>query len=309
MWNTTSHRENTYLFTQLDQIELKPDMKSIVRLSLLIILPLLLASNRMDTSPTALDIAEKMFKQTKQIRSMSYYMTKQERIEGKMEEQKSFAKIECKPYKVYTKQLAPKKGLEVLYLEGTNKGLATINPNGFPWVNLNLDPYGSIMRKKQHHTLLDAGYAHVVSILEFLFNKYASEITDMSSLDSEVWNGKDCWKLSFNNLHFTQQTIKFEQQETVSSWAIKKKLSEYMILENNSQLKSYDDNLFGKLVKLPNDYSPKMVLLIDKTRMIPMLMEVYDDQGLYERYEYTDVKINPTFGQEEFTTDYEDYRF
>ena len=46
-------------------------MKSILRLSLLLTLPLLLASNRMNTKPTALNVAEQMFKKTQQIRSMS----------------------------------------------------------------------------------------------------------------------------------------------------------------------------------------------------------------------------------------------
>lgn len=275
----------------------------------LIICPLLFAANFMPSKPSASVVAQQMFAQTKKIRSMSYYMKKLERVDGKMETQESFAKVERSPYKVYTKQLAPKNGLEVLYVEGENKGMATINPNGFPWVNLNLDPYGSIMRKKQHHTLLDAGYAHVVSILEFLFKKYAKEIDSMASLESEVWEGKDCWKVTFSNPYFKQEKVTFSQNETVSSWAAKKKLSEFMIVENNSQLKSYDDELKGKTLILPNDYSPKMTLLIEKQRMIPMLMEVHDDQGLFERYEYTKVKINPTFAPEEFTAGYEEYGF
>jgi outer membrane lipoprotein-sorting protein len=288
-------------------------MRPFLPLALLALLPLLLSALPLEPHPaeeSASSIARQMFVRTKGLKSLSYSMRKTERIDGALEVQESTAKIEIAPiFKVYTKQLAPKAGIEVLYVEGERNGMAVINPNGFPWVNLHLNPYGSVMRKKQHHTLLDAGYAHVVSILEFLFDKYGAETAAMSTLSSERWEGRDCWKVQFRNPYFRHDYRTVEAPETVRSWAAKHKLSEHMILENNPALQDYEANIQGLRLLLPNDYSPQMTLLIDKALMVPLVMEVLDDKGLYERYEYRDVRLNPTFKAEEFTTDYEEYGF
>ena len=81
------------------------------------------------------------------------------------------------------------------------------------------------------------------------------------------------------------------------------------MLEKNPSIKSYTESLAGRTLLIPNDYSSKMVLYIDKVRMVPLVMKVYDNEGLYENYEYTNVVINPVFKPEEFNSDYKDYHF
>lgn len=276
-------------------------------LALLSLLPLI--ATQMKEDPTAYGIVQQMFAHTKQIESMSYRMKKTERIDGEMLVQKSFAKVTYEPYKAYTRQISPKEGLEALYIDGKHKNQALINTNGFPWINLRLDPYGKVMRKNQHHTILDAGYRHVVSILEFLFRKYGEETREMASLSESNWDGRACWKVVFNNHHYREDKRVFRQDETVRSWARKQKLSEYMLLALNSGLDHFEDSMKGETLTLPNDYCPKMVLVIEKERMVPLRMEVYDKKGLYELYEYSDIDLNPDFKDEEFSSDYEEYGF
>ena len=96
---------------------------------------------------------------------MSYTMKKRERIGGEMQSQESTVKLNVNPFKMYLRQLSPKDGLEVLYVQGENDNKAIINTNGFPWVNVSLDPMGSVMRDNQHHTVHQSGYAHLMSIL------------------------------------------------------------------------------------------------------------------------------------------------
>ena len=43
--------------------------------------------------------------------------------------------------------------------------------------------------------------------------------------------------------------------------------------------------------------------------MLPARMEIYDDIGIYEVYEWYNVVVNPTFGPEEFNQDYAEYDF
>jgi len=261
-------------------------------------------------SVTVHDIATKMFAQSKGIRTLNYTMKKLERIKGKLIMQQSTVKLNMNPLKVYLYQDAPKKGLEVLYVQGTNNNHAIVNTNGFPWVSLNLDPYGSTMRENQHHTLLNSGYDHVIGILEFLFTKYQSEIHDMVKMDgSVVWDKHNCWAVTLTNKQFKYVSYKVLKGENVISIANKFRLSEHMILEKNPSIDSYTDVKEGQVIVIPCDYSNKMTLYIDKLRYIPLVMKVYDDQGLYEQYEYTNVTVNGPIKAEEFTRDYGDYNF
>jgi len=260
--------------------------------------------------PSGHAIAQSMFEQTKSIKAISFKMKKYERINGQLVEQKSAIKIERNPLKVYSYQLHPKEGLEVLYVEGANSGNALINPNGFPWVNLSLDPQGSTMRKDQHHTIRDAGHDLFVSILEHLFEKYGERsIAMIKNKGIKKWDGHDCWLLEINNPHFNFEEYTVQPSETLISIADRLKVSEYMILENNKNIKDYRDVSAGQKIKIPNDYSPKITLMIDKVRMIPLVLEIYDQKGLYEKYEYTEVKINPNFSKNEFTPEFEAYGF
>lgn len=257
------------------------------------------------------EIARTMFASTKEIHSLTYQMKKMERIDGKMMDQKSFVKLNREPFKVYTRQESPNEGLEILYVHGKNSNKALINPTGFPWVNLKLDPHGSTMRNDQHHTILDSGYDHVISILEHLFEKYGEEKVSLMTQNkgTSTWDGHACWIVELDNPDFKYKEYTVEQGETIHTIAKKYKLSGYMILKINKNINDYDEVTAGQIIKIPSDYSPKMLLLIDKQRMIPLVMKVYDDKGLYEQYEYTNISVNPGFKAAEFTSAYEEYDF
>lgn len=254
-------------------------------------------------------IAQKMFEATASINSLSYVMDKQERIDGKMIKQISFTKVELAPLKVYVRQLFPKEGVEVLYVDGPNKK-ALINPNGFPWINLKLNPKEGIMRRDQHHTIFQSGFDHVISILEYQCDKYPSDIEDMITYNGMVtFEGKECYSISLNNPNFKYIDYTVHEDETVDDIAARYKLSEHMIVEINHSVKDYDDVHAGQVIKIPNCYSPNMLLYIDKDMWIPVLMEVFDEKGIYEKYIYSKVNINPSFKPNEFSQDYSSYGF
>ncbi|ELR71657.1 hypothetical protein C900_02393 [Fulvivirga imtechensis AK7] len=253
------------------------------------------------------EITRQMFDSTKKIKTLTYKMKKMERIEGEMTTQIASVKLQRNPFKVYTRQEYPNNGLEVLYAEGDKAAL--INPNGFPWFNLKLDPTGDRMRKKQHHTIHNAGYDHVVSILEHLFKKYEHQINELTTLKTADWQGRECWIVEFNNPHFKYDTYTVRRGESITSIAAKYKLSGYMLLEINEDIDDYDDISEGQNITIPNDYSPRMILFIDQKLMVPVVMKVYDNKGLYEHYEYSEINIDPDIKKEEFTAEYGAYGF
>jgi outer membrane lipoprotein-sorting protein len=268
------------------------------------------SSFQIQNSPSAVQIVKEMFARTKQIKTMSYTMKKKERINGHFQSQESDVKLNVNPLKMYLKQSMPKQGLEVLYVEGKNGNKALINTNGFPWMNISLEPMGNVMRDKQHHTVFQSGYAHLMAILEHLTSKYQPELeTIMTRTSAENIENNECWLITFTNPHFKYYKYTVGQNETILTIADKSKLSEHMILERNPSISNYEDVKPGQIIELPNDYSNKLELYVDKVRMIPLIMKVYDDKGLYEYYEYSNVKLNPVLKEEDFDKDNSDYGF
>lgn len=269
---------------------------------------LLLFSSQLATGQEADEIAREMFRKTKEIQTLTYEMSKEERIDGELQKQVSFTKLSRKPFKVYTKQLSPNEGIEVLFHKGDDTAL--VNPNGFPWFNLYLNPLGSRMTKNQHHTILDAGFDTFINILEHLFNKYDEEIDEMAEVTSVVdQNNRPCWKLAFNNPYYKINSYRVNEGESVIDIANRKYLSEYRILQLNPEIDDLKDVQPGEVIKIPNDYAQEMVLLIDKELYVPTKVIVYDDEGIFEKYEFSDIKIDPAFAENEFSPDFEGYDF
>ena len=256
------------------------------------------------------DISLEMIQTTESIQNLSYQMKKIERIDGEMIVQVSDVRMVRKPLKIYTKQLEPKEGLEVLYVEGENNGKAIINPNRFPWVNLRLDPLGKIMRKDQHHHLLHSGYDHFIDILNYMLDKYGEQAQSMMKNAGEVqWKGRNCWKISLENPDFGFKPYQVKEGENLIEIADQFKISEFMILERNKGIKDYDDVSEGEEIKIPTDYCKEMILYIDKERDIPLYFEIHDDLGLYEQYEFSQVDIDIPLKKDELTLQFAHYGF
>jgi outer membrane lipoprotein-sorting protein len=268
------------------------------------------ASHQKKETISGYEVALKMFATAPSINTLSYTITKQERIDGKMLKQISYTKMIREPLQVYLRQQYPKNGMEVLYVDGTNNNKALINPNGFPWVNLNLDPRDGLMRNDQHHTLFQSGFDHVISILMFLCDKYESQIDSMVVHNGMVvWNERTCHSITFTNPNYEYIDYVVQENETIETIANKYKLNQYMMLELNPTIDEFDDISTNDIIRIPNDYSTKMNLYIDEEFSIPIRMEIFDGKGLYELYEYADVVINQAIPSEDFTKGNKKYDF
>lgn len=166
------------------------------------------------------------------------------------------------------------------------------------------------MRKNQHHTTKDAGFDLVISILEHLFEKYDAQLDQMLTMSGEViYDDQKCHRIVFSNDQYKYIKYKVGADENVLEIARKYKLCSYLIMEKNQEISGYHDIQEGDELLIPNDYSPKMELLIDKVRFIPLSIKVYDDLGVFEHYQYSDVEIDPVFTDRDFSGDNQEYGF
>lgn len=242
-------------------------------------------------------------------KTLTFHLKKSERMKGKMELGEQDVKLNMSPFKVYLKVQAPNEGAEVIYLAGQNDGNCLVNPNAFPYMNLNLDPDGSILRKGQHHGVKQLSFKYTGEVLGNVYSTYQTKINDYVEYKGDItWDGRNCYHIELDNKEYGFVDYKVASGEDIISIARKTHTNEYMLLEQN-KLKNFDSVKAGQTIKIPNSYCKSITMYVDKELKLPIYQKMFDEGGHSATYEYTNVKINPSISSEEFTKDYKDYDF
>lgn len=221
-------------------------------------------------------------------------------------------RVQESPRRVYMKDLDT--GVEMLYASGWNNNKAYINPNGFPWVNVSLSIYDSKVVAENHHTVKDAGLGFVNVLLSGFENtvkKSGKSLNDLYTYKGEVmFNGRPCHRIYMippSGFQYVSYTTDRDQNLVQLSRRIV--ASDYLIKEKNSKV-SYGRKIKqGTTLSVPSAYASKVVVYIDKETYMPVVQMLYDERGLFEKYEYTNINAKPNFGSDEFTTDCAKYGF
>jgi len=256
---------------------------------------------------TCKDIVSKTLKSIDDVKSLKYHLKITERGKKGFNFYESAVKFQKNPRKIYLYI----KGIEVLWVQGTNKGKALVKPNSFPYFNLNLDPLGDLMRQDQHHTLNEMGYDYFGAIIGYSVKKIGDKFDDIFKLEGEAKvNNRLCYKITINNTDFSYTDYKVGENESITSIARKLHVCEYMIVEKNKKFKDYFDLLkAGEIIKVPTWYCKKVEMYVDKFYFLPISMKIEDEKGLFEEYNYHYLQVNPKIEDAEFTKDYKDYHF
>ncbi len=252
-------------------------------------------------------IATKMVKAIKDVERLKYNLKITERGRKGYNHYESAVKLNRKPRMLYIYI----KGIEVLWTTGTNNGKALVKPNSFPYINLNLDPMGSLMRQDQHHTVNEMGFDYFGSIIEYSAAKLGDKVDQYFALEGEEkCNNRPCYKLVINNKDFAYTSYTVGENESITSIARKLFVSEYMIVELNPRFKDYFDILKkGQVIKVPNWYAKNVTIYIDQFYFLPIGVKIYDDKSLFEEYNYFFLQVNPTFEKDEFDRHHQGYKF
>jgi outer membrane lipoprotein-sorting protein len=275
-----------------------------------LLLTSLLFSFSTGNSHEGLRILKEVFKNNKSVNSLRLTILMKERVDNNLVCKKSVFKLVNKPHKIYLKQEYPHKDLEVLYVEGQNENKALVSTKSFPWTLMNLDPIGNLMRRGQHQSIFKSGFNFFVGALENFCNKYDRDLDKMLNYEGIVdYAGILCYKITVNNTHFSYLPYRVDPGENMETISGKLCISDYMILEKNPKIKSYEDIAPGTQILIPSDYAKVITLYVDKQKMIPVGVKVFDDQGLFEEYTFVDVVLNPTFTVQDFDKNNPSYGF
>ena len=172
---------------------------------------------------------------------------------------------------------------------------------------ISLDPYGSMMRKNQHYTIHELGFGYFAKTMTTALLKDKAHISDnLKFLAKKVIQGKTCIGLNFEDPDFHYFDHIAGKNESVSSLALKYNVSEYQIRLKNELNSFYGTIKQGKKLKIPSNYCKRIALYLDEHTFLPVTITIFDETGLYENYEYVNVKTNKKFTSEDFGKFYKD---
>ena len=239
------------------------------------------------------------------LKSLRAVVEARERIGNKYLPALTTVKLTTSPLRIY---LRNQKGVEVLYVTGQNGGDAWVYPAAFPYVTLSLAPLGTLMRRDQHHTTLQVGFGTIAGMLQG-----SDKLQDKSFNNSFRYAGdstaqrRPCYVLRSDYPQFRYVSYKVGRGETIAAVAARFGCGEYRIVERNNL--SFDSKLTeGQTLQVPNAYGKRTFILVDPTSYLPVSITVYDDRGLYERYEFSNVVANQAIPLAEFSKDYPGYK-
>jgi hypothetical protein len=281
----------------------------ILKFILLFVAVVTILGNRTPSAvPSCKEIVESMLDSIKNIKTQTYSLKSTERVGDRLLFAESHVKLNYYPKKIYFK--SPPKGFEVLWVSGANKGNALVHSKTLPLMNLDLDPYGSIMRKDQHHTIFDLGTHYIGSVIANTILKAPKDFDKHFTYAGVItWNKIECYQLIIEYPEYKYIEYVVGKGETVTSIAHKLNTSDFKIRYKNDLSSYFGTIKEGKKLTIPIPYSNKGIMYIDKKTALPINLKVYDEQGLFEAYEFYNMKTNVKFAENEFSKNYKDYSF
>jgi hypothetical protein len=258
--------------------------------------------------PNCMTLLRAMTDSIDKIKDMRFHLKSLERIGDKYLSADSDIKLAVNPRKMYF--INPSKKLEILYRSGEHGENALVKPHVFPYTSLYLDPNGSLMRKNQHYTVNELGFNFISKTIKSILVKDKEKtLKNMIYLGIVNKSGQPCHMIMYDNKEFVYFDYKVGKNESVSSIALKNYLSDFMIRSKNELHSYYGDVKEGKVLKLPSNYCRKATIFISEKTLLPVALNIYDENDLWESYEYSNVKVNTGITPEEFTRGFKDYHF
>lgn len=229
----------------------------------------------------------------------------QERIGDHVNQARSAMKVTSRPLRVYIKN---QKGVEVLWVTGQNGGDAWVYPASFPYITLSLNPNGKLMRVNQHHSALQAGFGTIADLLRTNGQRQSSVFSRSFRYAGDTTiQGRPSYILRSDFPQFRYVNYTAGANETAASVAERFGCGEFRIVERND-LSIGAKIPAGKVLQVPNSYGRRTIICIDPSTYLPTLVQVNDDKGLFERFEFSDVIPNQALPPEEFTRGYKGYK-
>ncbi len=243
----------------------------------------------------------------KAIQTVRFKVVAIERVQGSYIKVTSESKVQINPRKLYL--VNKEKKLEILFVSGQHNNKAVVKPHTFPYLTFMLNPLGSMMRKNQHYTINELGFHFMAKSIEFTLSKEKEIGTGLTYLGTQTKNNYKCHILVYEAKSFPFHEYTVQDKETVSSIAAKLIVNDYILRSKNNLFSEFGYLKAGTKLQIPVYYCKKTVFYLDEKTMLPVSVSVFDDIGLMENYDFTNIILNKPIDPKEFTKEYKDYHF
>lgn len=256
---------------------------------------------------TPAEVIDKMIAASQRVKTLKYHLVFMERKRnGEMALGEMDVKLQRSPFSVYLYLTKPGKGAEILYVRGSK---ALVNPHVFPYITWTLDPNSPLMRRGKHHSLDECGFDYIAGMLQKSLLEDRIGFNQRSRVQPILYRQKKCIQVTIDHPGFGYIDYRVKAGEDLIRIARQQHIGEYMILCANKDISSYQDVRAGEVIRLPNSYSRRLVLIIDEGNALPVAIINHDDKGLYEQYEFESLEVNPAIDPAEFTPGWRGYHF
>jgi hypothetical protein len=246
-----------------------------------------------------------MLDSIKSIRTLKLHINAIEREVKNFNAVSSEIKLQVNPRKLYF--VNRKKKLEILFIQGQNNNKALVKSGMVP--NISLDPNGNIMRKNQHYTINEIGFEAIARAVNLTISKDKDGAKNFLYLGKVKKFTHNCYLIQYENAGYGYTDYTVGANETVTSIAYKLRVNDYLIRNKNDLLNDFGYIKAGTKLKVPTLYCKKAVIFVDEKMLLPISASLYDDEGLFESYEFPLMDVNPLIKEEEFTKNYKGYGF
>lgn len=256
------------------------------------------------------DLINNMINAIEEHNHIEFVMIRNERNDKGFTYGEFYAKVQNEPFKLYIKNEVPKKGSEILYIKGENDDKALVNPNSFPYISISLAPENSLLLAGGHHCVKETGFKFMSNMFKQYQKNYGNKLYEIMQYEGVYnWNQRKCHKISITYPDYQKLNYRAKEGENLFSISRKKLLNVDKLRTYNPDIDDTESLDEGQTIIINNVYAKKAVVFIDKENYFPIYQVIYDEEGIYEKYKYTNLKLNVNFSQQEFESDYKDYNF
>jgi hypothetical protein len=278
-----------------------------VKYPLLLIFPLLLFSFRHESDEVKpAQLLHQMYDSIKKVSTLRVTIQALERMENSYLTATAEIRLNIQPRKLYFVNRAKK--LEILYNEQSSRK-ALVKPHVFPFISLWLDPSGNLMRRNQHYTIHELGFDFIAHSIAFTLNKDKNGIRSIKYLGKSIRNGTLCHLLEYENNNYGFTDYVTAENETASLISARLCVNDYLLRLKNNLLNEFGYLKKGMILKVPTLFCRKALVFLGEKHMLPVSVSLYDDAGLFEAYDYTDMIVNKPFVATEFQRQNKEYGF
>lgn len=260
-------------------------------------------------------IIDQMTSAIKAQNQLTFIMQKKERdIKSSETERyitgKLYAKLNVDPFKMYIKSYYPSPGAEILYKDGWNDNEALVNPNAFPYFSFSFRPEHYLLLAGGHHCLKEAGFKLLCKMIEHYKKVFENKVYELIEYNGVyLWNKRRCYKLTIRFPDYKVLNYECKRGDNLYKIAERLLINVGKLRELNPRIKDTEYLKENQQIKATNFYAEKIILYIDIEKKFPILQEIYDKKGLYEKFMYLTLDINNPISNEEFNRNYKDYNF